>query len=137
MLTVQKAVTGREQIRDESKPLAGLSRFYRALNSRDMALMQQNWDSSDAAAMDNPLGGIKRGWTEIRGVYENLFRRGKSYEFEFIALSTAEKIFVDAANFGPATFNTPQRIVHSRGVAGVPVLLHKRHITGVQSPIKP
>lgn len=23
--------------------------------------------------MDNPLGGIRRGWTEIRGVYERLF----------------------------------------------------------------
>jgi ketosteroid isomerase-like protein len=33
--------------------------------------------------MDNPLGGIKRGWSEIRSVYERLFRHDGTYHFEF------------------------------------------------------
>ena len=33
--------------------------------------------------MDNPLGGITRGWTEIRSVYELLFDRANQYQFEF------------------------------------------------------
>ena len=33
--------------------------------------------------MDNPLGGIKRGWPAIRSVYERLFRFDGSYHFEF------------------------------------------------------
>jgi ketosteroid isomerase-like protein len=33
--------------------------------------------------MDNPLGGIKRGWAEIRDVYERLFASSGEYEFEF------------------------------------------------------
>ena len=76
-------VTGREAITDSSQPLAGLSQFYRALNNRDMALMQRNWDASDHAVMDNPLGGIKRGWSEIRSVYERLFASAGTYSFEF------------------------------------------------------
>lgn len=36
-------------------------------------MMEQNWDSSEEAVMDNPLGGIRRGWGEIREVYERLF----------------------------------------------------------------
>lgn len=45
--------------------------------------MEQNWDNTEQAAMDNPLCGIKRGWTEIKPVYERLFRVGGSYHFEF------------------------------------------------------
>jgi hypothetical protein len=31
--------------------------------------MEQNRDASDEAAMDNPRGGIERGWTKIRSVH--------------------------------------------------------------------
>ena len=43
--TVDKPVTGREVITDSGEPMAGLAQFYRALNNRDMALMQRNWDN--------------------------------------------------------------------------------------------
>jgi ketosteroid isomerase-like protein len=33
--------------------------------------------------MDNPLGGIKRGWPEIRGVYERIFQGRATFSFEF------------------------------------------------------
>lgn len=45
--------------------------------------MEQNCDNTDQAAMDNPLGGIKRGWPEIRTVYERLFRGAGDFHFEF------------------------------------------------------
>ncbi|WP_373033845.1 nuclear transport factor 2 family protein, partial [Sulfurovum sp.] len=32
-----------------------------------------NWAQSDDIAMDNPLGGIKRGWAEIHQVYARIF----------------------------------------------------------------
>lgn len=83
MMLIEKPVTGHEDVADATDPLAALSEFYRALNQRDMALMEQNWDASDEAAMDNPLGGIKRGWEEIRSVYERLFEGDWRYRFEF------------------------------------------------------
>ena len=45
--------------------------------------MEQNWDVSDDPVMDDPLGGIKRGWSEISGVYERLFRGAHRYHCEF------------------------------------------------------
>ena len=45
--------------------------------------MKQNWDSPLEAAIDNPLGGIKRGWSEIRQTYERLFSALGTYSFEF------------------------------------------------------
>jgi ketosteroid isomerase-like protein len=80
---IEEPVTGREQIADPAQPQYALSQFYRALNARDGALMEQNWDGSPEAAMDNPLGGIKRGWADIRQTYEALFATPWAYSFEF------------------------------------------------------
>lgn len=70
---VQTAITGNECPDDIGSPLAALVSFYRAFNSRDMSEMEKNWEHSPDIAMDNPLGGIKRGWNEIRSVYDRIF----------------------------------------------------------------
>lgn len=70
---VDQPITGLEADPDRRYPLAALGHFYRAFNGRDMASMRDNWSQSDDVAMSNPLGGIRRGWTEIAGVYERLF----------------------------------------------------------------
>lgn len=80
---IQEPVTGRDRIADPARPEYALAQFYRALNTRDLALMEQNWESSPETAMDNPLGGIRRGWTEIRQTYKSLFNAPWSYTFEF------------------------------------------------------
>ncbi|NKJ21478.1 nuclear transport factor 2 family protein [Dyella sp. SG609] len=54
-------------------PLAALSGFYRAFNQRDLEAMARNWSHDEAASMSNPLGGIERGWSRIRAVYERIF----------------------------------------------------------------
>lgn len=82
-MPVQNAITGKETQHDLREPLQALAQFYRALNERDSSLMEQNWDNTEQAAMDNPLGGIKRGWAEIKSVYERLFRVDGDYHFEF------------------------------------------------------
>lgn len=54
-------------------PEAALEQFYAAFNGRDLALMADNWAQTDEIALDNPLGGIRRGWAEIRPLYERVF----------------------------------------------------------------
>lgn len=80
---IQTPITGREDGSDQREAAQALAQFYRALNSRDIELMQQNWTNSAEAAMDNPLGGIKRGWSEIQPIYEKLFASTGKYRFEF------------------------------------------------------
>ena len=70
---IQEPVTGREDLGDLSRPIQALAQFYKAFNARDLALMESNWDPSEEASMDNPLGGIRRGWPAIRPVYERIF----------------------------------------------------------------
>jgi len=91
----QVPVTGREKRDHLSTPLKALSEFYEALNNRDIEKMARNWAQTDEAAMDNPLGGIKRGWEEIRSVYERIFSTPAQYYFEFYdySLHEAGKIF--------------------------------------------
>lgn len=74
MKPIAEAITGKEDQGDLTRPFQALVQFYCAFNEGDLSLMEQNWEASDETAMDNPLGGIKRGWDEIRGVYEKLFK---------------------------------------------------------------
>lgn len=82
-IPIGEPVTGREDLGEPSDPAWALAQFYRAFNGRDTVLMTENWDNSDAVSMDNPLGGIKRGWPEIRSVYERIFQGEARVEVEF------------------------------------------------------
>lgn len=73
MIPVQEPITGKENQGDLSSPYQALVQFYCAFNSRNMQMMSENWAQTDEIAMDNPLGGIKRVWTEIQSVYEGIF----------------------------------------------------------------
>jgi len=73
MNPIQEAITGEEGLGNLSSPYQALVQFYRAFNSGDLQLMSANWAQAEDVAMDNPLGGIKRGWAEIRSVYERIF----------------------------------------------------------------
>lgn len=73
MQPVQDAITGTEEQGDLRSPYQALVQFYCALNHGSMAMMEENWARSEEIVMDNPLGGIKRGWAEIRPVYERIF----------------------------------------------------------------
>ena len=83
-------ITGREEKGRLSPQMRALSEFYQALNDRDMDLMARNWVQTDEAVMDNPVGGIKRGWEEIRSVYERIFTSSAEYWFEFYDYSYHE-----------------------------------------------
>lgn len=69
----QKPITGKEDNGGASGPLRALIDFYDAFNRRDLEKMSENWAQTDEIVMNNPVGGIKRGWDEIGSVYERLF----------------------------------------------------------------
>lgn len=80
---VQIPVTGDEQQGDLSAPFQALVHFYHAFNSGNMEQMSGNWEQSDEVVMDNPLGGIKRGWNEIAPVYEKIFKGSAQVHVEY------------------------------------------------------
>lgn len=90
MKVEQVPITGREQKEQLTPQMRALSEFYQALNDRDMKLMARNWAQTDEAVMDNPVGGIKRGWEEIKTVYERIFSSSGQYWFEFYDYSYHE-----------------------------------------------
>ena len=92
---IGEAITGSEELGDRREPAQALAEFYRAFNTRDLALMAENWDPSDQAAMDNPLGGITRGWRDIRAVYERIFGSSARVQVEFhdYTLHVGEPVF--------------------------------------------
>ena len=71
MKLITSAITGAECATPDT-PLGALSGFYRAFNNRNLELMRENWDGEECV-LDNPLGGIRRGWAEIEPLYARLF----------------------------------------------------------------
>ena len=91
MVKIEHApVTGREERSLLSAPMAALSEFYEALNARDIIKMERNWARTGEAVMDNPVGGVRRGWGEIGAVYERIFSSPRRYWFEFYDYSSHE-----------------------------------------------
>ncbi len=86
----QSPVTGREPKEQLTPQMRALAEFYQALNDRDMQLMKRNWAQTDDAVMDNPVGGIKRGWGEIKAVYAQIFSDPEAFWFEFYDYSYHE-----------------------------------------------
>jgi len=79
---LDEAIEGTEQFA-ANDPRSALSAFYRAFNARDLRLMEQVWLPGDEPSMSNPLGGIARGWPEIRAVYERLFEGDARVQVQF------------------------------------------------------
>jgi len=87
--------SGEYQLKPDD-PEYALTEFYRAFNGRDLELMSSNWDKTETASMSNPLGGVKRGWNEIKQVYERIFNGGAEVYVEFYdyTINQAGEMFV-------------------------------------------
>jgi len=53
-----------------------------------MPMMSENWAQPDEIVMENPVGGIKRGWEEIKAVYEHIFNGKAKVYVEFYGFTT-------------------------------------------------
>ncbi|HHJ34222.1 MAG TPA: DUF4440 domain-containing protein [Gammaproteobacteria bacterium] len=79
----EQAITGKETRFEKKAPQAALQLFYQAFNTGDMEKMTANWSHTEEASMSNPLGGVRRGWAEIAGVYERIFSGESEVYVEF------------------------------------------------------
>jgi ketosteroid isomerase-like protein len=75
----------------EGSLLGALNEFYAAFNHRDLARMSGVWLQTAEASMDNPLGGISRGWNEISAVYARLFNSDARVHVEFFDYTLHER----------------------------------------------
>lgn len=90
MTLIQNAISGARHHPEPTTPEATLEEFYAAFNDRDIALMAQNWSDGADASMSNPLGGIRRGWEEIKAGYHRLFTGPTRVYVEFYDYSVHE-----------------------------------------------
>lgn len=90
MNIIHQPITGEETVTDNFNAYAVLVHFYRAFNHADIDGMSDNWANNDDIAMDNPLGGIRRGWEQIRAVYHKIFNGPARIYVEFYDYSIHE-----------------------------------------------
>ena len=72
-MSLPAEITGREPPAGDGSALDALIDFYRAFNASDLKALAANWADGEAPSMDNPIGGIRRGWPAIREGYAKLF----------------------------------------------------------------
>ena len=83
MKPIREPITGKEELGDLSQPQQALAQFYRAFNARDLAMIDANFAPSDEVAIDNPLGGIRRGADVPHKMYEIVFKSPADVHVEF------------------------------------------------------
>ena len=71
-MITKETITGNE-LKTKNEAMNALIDFYNAFNHSNAEIMEQNWSNSPEISMDNPLGGIKRGWKDIKSVYDHIF----------------------------------------------------------------
>ena len=101
-------INGMENLENATPEFAALVDFYKAFNSQNMELMQNNWLQTEDASMSNPLGGVKRGWQEIQKVYEKIFYgNGKVYVeyYDFSIHQTENQFLAVGKERGTLTIN--------------------------------
>lgn len=84
---MEKLIIDGTEFLNESAEIKALSKFYKAFNTRDMELMEQSWLNTDEISMDNPIGGIRRGWEEIGNGYNKIFNGKAKVYVEFYDFS--------------------------------------------------
>jgi ketosteroid isomerase-like protein len=81
--TIQDPITGNEDLGDLSQPQQALVQFYKAFNTRDLKMIDENFAPSDEVAIDNPLGGIRRGADGPHKMYAAVFKSPADVHVEF------------------------------------------------------
>ena len=113
MKTIETAINGSEEIstliNDETR---ALSLFYKAFNNRLMELMERSWLNTEEISMDNPIGGIRRGWSAIAEGYDRIFNgKAKVYvEFYYYTIHQTENMFF-ATGRERGTFRTDSETI--------------------------
>jgi|GEM_PF-223252 len=90
METTQTPITGKENYTFKTIPFEALVEFYHAFNNGKIEMVAKNWANSPQISMDNPLGGIMRGWEKIREVYQGIFNGKAKVYVEFYDYSIHE-----------------------------------------------
>src|SRR6266404_2311435 len=72
-MSLPAEISGKEALVGDGSALDALIDFYRSFNASDLNALAANWADGAAPRMDNPIGGIRRGWPAIREGYAELF----------------------------------------------------------------
>lgn len=113
METIKIPITGDEISNLADEETKSLSLFYKAFNYRNMELMAESWLKTEEISMDNPIGGIRRGWEEISNGYDKIFNGNAEVYVEFYDYSihkTADMFFAIGRERG--YFKTEENIIN-------------------------
>ena len=66
-----------------SGPELAIYRFYKAFNEKDITTMAKVWANTEDITAENPAGGIRRGWSDLKWVYDKVLGLPAKVRAEF------------------------------------------------------
>jgi ketosteroid isomerase-like protein len=78
-----RIINGAGETTDLSGPELAIYRFYKAFNNKDITAMTKIWANTEDITAENPAGGIRRGWNELKWVYERVLETPAKVLAEF------------------------------------------------------
>ena len=66
-----------------SGPELAIYRFYKAFNEKDITTMAKVWANTEDITAENPAGGIRRGWSDLKWVYDKVLGSPAKVRAEF------------------------------------------------------
>ncbi|MDW9413959.1 hypothetical protein GOB15_05715 [Sinorhizobium meliloti] len=108
-------ITGSETGPGDGSATDALIEFYRAFNAANLEALEAVWSEGEAPSMNNPIGGIRRGWSSIAEGYSKLFDGPAKVQVAFHDFTSQEgedwHLFVGRER-GVCT--TPEETLHVR-----------------------
>lgn len=78
-----RIINGTGEIRELSDYELAIYRFYEAFNNKNLKAMANIWANTEDITAENPAGGIRRGWSELKRVYEKVLGSAAKVYAEF------------------------------------------------------
>ena len=78
-----RIINGYGDTSELSVPELAIYGFYKAFNEKNMAAITKIWANTEDNTIENPAGGIRRGWSDLKWAYEKVLGSQAKISAEF------------------------------------------------------
>jgi len=90
-----RIINGYGDTSELSEQELAIYRFYKAFNEKNMEAITKVWANTEDITAENPAGGIRRGWSDLKWVYERVLGSPAKVSAEFYdyTIHVANEVF--------------------------------------------
>jgi ketosteroid isomerase-like protein len=83
LIVNSRIINGYGDTSELSEPELAIYGFYKAFNEKNMAAITKIWANTEDITIENPAGGIRRGWSDLKWAYGKVLGSPAKVSAEF------------------------------------------------------